>query len=608
MIKVLFEIYKVLGRIGIKPKDVIGMGGDIVKMGKSLFNTRPNPKLLEYIAKNQKIPTKILENIKIHARTLKNASENQKNLFLENIKSIQKAKMPIKPSSPVTGVQRPGSSVKELPEWTKGWKPTVIKGGKDGLATGGRVGYATKGKVSLSDLESLQGLKKSEGDRTGIMGMAGAQKGPKAARDQRDSIKNKVIGTFVHAIDNLDQETSTYVKSLFNDAIQVGYETDMSGFKTEVFEKTGIIPINSETIYNAIINLDLPKDIKTEMSLFADAAGNDEIEAAMKRNDMGLTWNNDTQEIEADFTFVIGTDGNTRISPIITKDEDSEIKKELNFEHAFENGALNFSIDQNTLDNAENMEINYAGDGVSFYAQTAKDDDRNIFQTGTTIEIPFYLLNKDEKPFISAELFKDRDSDFEAKQFSGVLPIWDGLSAYGSRYEDTDGQWNETDYGLKFEKSGGLDNKFFSNIFKKDFTDKPVSFTGEFDENNQPIFDYESRNESDAYWNIGADINKDKEWNMRAGITIPFGGPIDDYSKSNDDWYEKSQIKDYVKDKQTGELVYYSEQDQLNDKIEFENQGSAIYKGSDAAEAYKAYKEKKEEFATGGIANHFRVR
>ena len=139
MIKVLFEIYKVLGRIGIKPKDVIGMGGNIVKMGKSLFNTSPNPKLLTFIEKNQKIPTKILENIKLHARTLKNASESQKNLFLENIKSIQKAKTPKIPKSqsPVTSVQKPGASVKELPEWTKGWKPTVIKGGKDGLATGG---------------------------------------------------------------------------------------------------------------------------------------------------------------------------------------------------------------------------------------------------------------------------------------------------------------------------------------------------------------------------------------------------------------------------------------------------------------------------------------
>ena len=140
MIKAFFEVYKILNKIGIKPKDVIGMGGDIVKMGKSLFNTRVNPKLLEFIAKNDKIPAKILENIKLHARTLKNTTQNQKNLFLENIKSIQKAKTPVKipkSQSPVTSVYRPGSSGKELPAWTKGWTPKVIKGGKDGLATGG---------------------------------------------------------------------------------------------------------------------------------------------------------------------------------------------------------------------------------------------------------------------------------------------------------------------------------------------------------------------------------------------------------------------------------------------------------------------------------------
>ena len=78
-VKGLFEVFKTLGKLGIKPKDVIGMGGDVVKMGKSLFNTRVNPKLLEFITKNQKIPTKIIEEIKIHARTLKNVSENQKN-------------------------------------------------------------------------------------------------------------------------------------------------------------------------------------------------------------------------------------------------------------------------------------------------------------------------------------------------------------------------------------------------------------------------------------------------------------------------------------------------------------------------------------------------
>ena len=78
MIKAFFEVYKILNKIGIKPKDVIGMGGNIVKMGKSLFNTRINPKLITFIEKNQKIPPKILEEIKLHARTLKNATQHQK--------------------------------------------------------------------------------------------------------------------------------------------------------------------------------------------------------------------------------------------------------------------------------------------------------------------------------------------------------------------------------------------------------------------------------------------------------------------------------------------------------------------------------------------------
>ena len=173
-VKGFFEVYKVLQRIGIKPKDIIGMGGDIVKMGKSLFNTRINPKLLQFVEKNGKIPTKTLEQIKMHARTLKNASESQKNLFLENIKSIQNAKFP---KSPVSSVQRPGSSNLSIAERMskikglnkqldkarkeyeniykpkvkeetvidfKGWTPTVIKGGKDKLATGGIANHFRK--------------------------------------------------------------------------------------------------------------------------------------------------------------------------------------------------------------------------------------------------------------------------------------------------------------------------------------------------------------------------------------------------------------------------------------------------------------------------------
>ena len=146
-LKAFFEVYKILGKLGIKPKDVIGFGGDIVKMGKSLFNTRVNPKLLTYIQKNEKIPAKIIENLKIHARTLKDATESQVKLFEANLKDLLKAKtpkIPIKSQSPVTGVQKPATSVRELPEWTKGWTPRVIKGGKDPLATGGIANHFRK--------------------------------------------------------------------------------------------------------------------------------------------------------------------------------------------------------------------------------------------------------------------------------------------------------------------------------------------------------------------------------------------------------------------------------------------------------------------------------
>ena len=137
-IKGLFETFRILGKLGIKPKDVIGLGGDVVKMGKSLFNTKVNPKLIKFIEKNGKIPTKIVEEIKIHARTLKNTSESQKKLFEVNIRDILNAKNAKTLKSPVTGVQRPATSVKEpATEAFKGWIPKVIKGGKDKLATGG---------------------------------------------------------------------------------------------------------------------------------------------------------------------------------------------------------------------------------------------------------------------------------------------------------------------------------------------------------------------------------------------------------------------------------------------------------------------------------------
>ena len=90
------EIFKLATRLNIKPKDVIGMGGDIVKMGKSLFNTRINPELTKFVNEKGRLPEKIAEEIKLHMRTLKNASESQLELFKLNLKDLVNAKFPPK--------------------------------------------------------------------------------------------------------------------------------------------------------------------------------------------------------------------------------------------------------------------------------------------------------------------------------------------------------------------------------------------------------------------------------------------------------------------------------------------------------------------------------
>ena len=104
------EIFKLATRINIKPKDVIGVGGDIVQMGKSLFNTKVNPKLTEYINKTGKIPENIMEQIKIHMRSMKNATDSQIELFKLNLKDIVNAKFP--PKADV--IKMPVSSDKAL--------------------------------------------------------------------------------------------------------------------------------------------------------------------------------------------------------------------------------------------------------------------------------------------------------------------------------------------------------------------------------------------------------------------------------------------------------------------------------------------------------------
>ena len=112
----------------------------------------------------------------------------------------------------------------------------------------------------------------------------------------------------------------------------------MSGIKQDIAAKTGIVPIDDETIYKAIIDLDLPKDVKLKMSAISNTAGDEEIKASLKSNNLGLTWDNDRQEIIATYTQSLSPDGSFTITPIISKDEDSNITKDLQIDKAFDNG------------------------------------------------------------------------------------------------------------------------------------------------------------------------------------------------------------------------------------------------------------------------------
>ena len=141
--KVASEIFKLASKIGIKPRDVLGVGADVIKTGKSLFNTQINPEMSKFITKTGKIPTKVIENIKVHIRSLKKASDEELQLFNKNLKEIVNAKnsssLPVASvEKTVISVKEPATSVKEqAAEAFKGWTPTVIKGGKEPFNSGG---------------------------------------------------------------------------------------------------------------------------------------------------------------------------------------------------------------------------------------------------------------------------------------------------------------------------------------------------------------------------------------------------------------------------------------------------------------------------------------
>lgn len=340
-----------------------------------------------------------------------------------------------------------------------------------GMAEGGRIGYAEKGKVSLDDLESLKNLK-SERNDAGIEsgGLPGLLRQPARSglsslqiRNKSQSIKDKVITTFVYAADKLDQETKEQVFNLLNDKLKLGYSTTMSGLKQDAFAKTGIVPIDSETLYSAIVDLDLSNDVKAKMSAISDTAGDDEITASLIGNNFGITWNNDKQEIIG--TANITTKGDFKLTPTIAKNEDSLITKELKINKAIANGNLTIALNESDIDNSTGMGLKYDNDNFTFNLTQEKGDDVNKITSDSTVTVPAYLLKADEKPVLNFELNKNLNTNQIDGELSGDFPVTENMSLFASK--PIDGKIN---YGVGFNdgilQGLSVDNQNFINYGK----------------------------------------------------------------------------------------------------------------------------------------------
>jgi len=92
--KLLFEIYRILRELGIKTKDIIGVGKSLQKTGTKLFKENIDPKILEVIYNKGTLSDKIKKIITEAAKGLRDTNPIEKRKFLVNIRQIKNAVIP----------------------------------------------------------------------------------------------------------------------------------------------------------------------------------------------------------------------------------------------------------------------------------------------------------------------------------------------------------------------------------------------------------------------------------------------------------------------------------------------------------------------------------
>jgi hypothetical protein len=342
-------------------------------------------------------------------------------------------------------------------------------------------------KYNLSDIEALKGLEKAREDTSGIRGLQTpmgrlGQPGSKALQ-LRESILDKAIAKFTYAVENLDQETKQEVISLFNDKLKLGYSTTMSGLKQDALDKIGLVPIDKETIYNAIINLDLPKELELEIEALGNMADAKDLSFSLANNNLGITYDSESDEIRGEYNFE-NKDGNLFIKPVIEKDADSKVTKSIEIDRAIKDGKIGLDVTDTDDSTFLDLEAVKGGSVLNLQKNIGKD---NFLSGEFTSDLPIYSIDAiegDQKfslsPSFSADFYKDND-------FTG----------YGA----------------------GIDFPITKNLSTGIFTQK----AGDGTSVDSLGINYQKPVFNDGIFSIDAGIDTDRNKNIGFNLTIPFG-------------------------------------------------------------------------------------
>jgi hypothetical protein len=459
---------------------------------------------------------------------------------------------------------------------------------QDGLSTN---------KIDLSKI--LQGVlpeREPPQLREGFTGISGPSTGRRTATpatglervlEIQESIKadkgeqNKVLGVLNYVINNSDQQLAENIIADIGNA-QIKALTTISGYKQDAFDKAGVMPIDGETIYNLVINDNILGKYNLDVNAIADAVGTKEIEASLKNNNMGLTWNSESGQMEGSWTFnkqegPANQENKWSITPSVSKNDITNSEEiSLTFDRAVNNGDIQISASDKANAGGDNRTLKFNWTG-----EAEKDEDgRDIKGTAETIDIThlsgdsgnqlkfdgvksFDFYNVDGKePTFSLQSTHNLDKGDENYLATAVLPLPSDFSIYGEKGSDS-----ESAYGIGFQKDWELDN-----FFTKDKSG-----------DNKGIFSLDAdKNFASGDWSANLNFRMPLSKNKLNTRSINF----------NDNNIQPSQIENHVWI--NGELVFMPEKEQFDYKQdEAFNQDYKYYRGTNKLdEAYNILESK----------------